>query len=428
MVEGPLKKDKTSVIIAGRTTYSNWLLKQLPNDEYKNSRASFYDLDFHLSHTFNASNSLYLTGYMSDDKFNLNSDTTYKYGNRNAALTWKHNFSNRMYMTLTGTYNYYQYAVAGEAGTMDAYRLTFNVKQADVQADFNYTYNNKHHFNFGVSSKKYMLSPGNFQPQGIQSIVTPDKVSAEQGLESALYFGDRYTITPKLSLDAGIRYSMFNYLGPKEVYSYIKGLPRDPSTIADTSIYGSGKIIKTYSGPELRLAARYILSPQSSIKLSYNSLRQYIHLLSNTTAITPTDIWKLSDANIQPQFGEQASIGYYLNSKSGAFESSVEVYYKRLDHYLDYKSGATLVLNHHIETDVISTKGKAYGAEFLVKKTSGKLNGWISYTYSRTLLRTNDPMPGSQLMEENIILRTMINHIMQTSSRIIVFHTAIVFL
>lgn len=397
MIEGPLKKDKTSIILAGRTTYSNWLLKQLPDENYRKSRASFYDLDFHLSHIINTKNSLYVTAYMSDDKFSFINDTVYRYGNRNASLMWKHNFTNKFYMTLTGAYNFYQYDVTGAAKTIDAYKLKFDIKQTDLHADFNYAFSNAHRFNFGLNAKHYKLHPGSYLPFGKESLVEPDVVSPEQGVESALYFGDTYTITPKISLNAGLRYSMFNYLGPKETYNYIKGLPRDPSTIADTSVYGSGKIIKTYHGPELRLALRFILSNQSSLKLSYNSLRQYIHLLSNTTAITPTDIWKLSDANIRPQLGDQYSVGYYLNSSSNSIETSVEVYYKELHNYLDYKSGASLVLNHHIETDVINTKGRAYGAEFLVKKSTGKLNGWISYTYSRTMLKMDDPIAGQTI-------------------------------
>jgi hypothetical protein len=148
---------------------------------------------------------------------------------------------------------------------------------------------------------------------------------------------------------------------------------------------------KTYHGPEYRLSARYNLTGDFSIKAGFNSQRQYIHMLSNTTAISPTDIWKLSDPNIKPQYGEQVSLGLYKNFKGNTIETSVEVYYKKIKNYLDYKSGAELVMNHHIETDVMGTKGKAYGAEFMLRKQAGKLNGWLSYTYSRILLKQNDP-------------------------------------
>jgi hypothetical protein len=161
--------------------------------------------------------------------------------------------------------------------------------------------------------------------------------------------------------------------------------------------YGKGKFIQTYHGPEVRASVRYVIAPSLSVKASYNTLRQYIHLLSNTTIVAPTDIWKLSDPNIRPQFGSQVSIGLYKNLSSNTIETSVEVYYKKIKDYLDYKPGAKLFLNHNIETDVVNTNGKGYGAELMIKKPAGKLNGWISYTYSRILLRSSDSTQGVQI-------------------------------
>jgi len=393
-IEGPLVKDKTSIVIGARTTYSNWLLRKIRSEEYRNSKASFYDIDFHVSHTVNSKNNLFLTGYMSNDQFKLNNDTLYKYNNRNVVLKWKHIFNNKMYAAFTGGLDHYEYAVSGGEKSIRAFELAFKIDQTNFRADFNYAPNNTHNFDFGLTSVKYKLHPGSFLPVGIQSLVRPEIIPAEQALESALYVGDRFNINSRLSLNAGLRYSVFNYLGPHNVYTYVAGLPKDISTIRDTLRYSSGKLIKTYHGPEIRVSLRYSLSDNSSVKLSYNTLRQYIHLLSNTTAISPTDIWKLSDPNIKPQQGEQFSVGFYKDFKSNTIETSIEVYYRRLKNYLDYKSGATLVLNQHIETDVINTKGYAYGAEFLIKKISGKLNGWVSYTYSRTLLKMDDSTAG----------------------------------
>jgi len=180
-------------------------------------------------------------------------------------------------------------------------------------------------------------------PSGKESLVTPNVVPKEQALESAIYAGDRYSITDKLALDIGLRYSLYNYLGPHDIYNYEPGQPKETSTIIDTVHYASGKNIKTYGGPEYRLGLRYNLDGNNSIKLSYNTLRQYIHLLSNTTAISPADIWKLSDPHLQPQLGKQISLGFYRNFKSNTIETSIEVYYKTIEHYLDYKSGATLL-------------------------------------------------------------------------------------
>jgi hypothetical protein len=190
---------------------------------------------------------------------------------------------------------------------------------------------------------------------------------------------------------------MFNYLGAKHVNTYAPGLPIDVNNILSTNYYPSGKIIKTYMGPEFRLSARYSLSDNTSIKASANSLRQYVHMLTNTTTISPTDVWKLSDPNIKPQLGTQVALGLYKNFKNNTIETSVEFYYKSFSHYLDYKSGAVLIMNHHIETDVINTKGTAYGVELLLKKATGKLNGWFTYTYSRSLLQQNDPYAAEKI-------------------------------
>jgi len=193
---------------------------------------------------------------------------------------------------------------------------------------------------------------------------------------------------------AGIRYNIYNYLGPATVYQYVPGLPRTPYRIVDSVNYPKGKIINTYAIPDIRISARYSLDNSSSIKISFNTMSQYIHVISNTTNISPTDIWKLSDPNIKPQQGQQVSLGYYKNFNANSIETSVEIYYKKMQDYLDYKNGANLLLNHHLETDVFETEGKAYGIEFFIKKNTGKLNGWISYTYSRTFLKQDDPLAG----------------------------------
>jgi len=392
-MEGPIIKDKTSFMIGGRTTYANWLLGELP-DQYKHSRASFYDLNLNISHEINKKNNLYFTGYLSQDHFNLNNDTTYGYGNRNLSLKWKHNFNNKLYSLIAAGYDRYQYAISGTNNPVNAYKLAFNINQLYFKAHFNYFLSASHTLEFGVNTLRYKLHPGSYVPVGKQSLVSTDTLQAEQALESALYLSDRYTISNDLSVEGGLRYSVYNYLGPNVVNNYLPGQPASSDNLLNTGNYGSGSFIKTYGGPEYRLSARYILTDDLSVKAGYNTQRQYIHALSNTTAMAPTDIWKLSDPNIRPQYGDQVSLGLYRNFKSNTIETSVEVYYKRIEDYLDYRSGAELIMNHHIETDVQETRGKAYGVELLIKKLTGKLNGWISYTWSRTLLRQNDSSAG----------------------------------
>lgn len=396
-LEGPLIKDKTSFIIGGRSTYSNWLLRQLRNTSFRNSRASFYDLNLHITHDFNEKNTLYLSGYLSQDNFRLGSDTTFGYQNRNASLKWKHIFNNKLYSVFTGGYSGYQYKVSSELNPVNAYQLDFSIHQANLKADFNYYPNAQHTVDFGVSTTHYKLLPGNFQPLGSKSLIRQDVVPAEQGLESALYVGDKFDISPRLAINVGLRYSLYNYLGPKDVYVYAPGLPIRVANITDTLIYRKNQSISTYHGPEYRFSARYALSSETSVKVSFNRMRQYIQMLSNTTAISPTDIWKLSDSQLKPQVGDQFSLGIYKNFKNNTIETSVEGYYKTLENQLDYRSGANLILNHHIETDVIQAQGIAYGVELLVKKVTGKLNGWVSYTYARTLLRAQNPIASESI-------------------------------
>lgn len=392
-LEGPLVKNKTSFIFGGRTTYANWLMNLLP-DEFKDSKASFQDLDFSISHAIDSNNSLYLTTYFSRDKFSLGNDTAYRYSNRNANIKWKHNFTNKFRGVFIVGYDQYLYSVESDKNKVNAFKLGFDIGQLNLKADFDYYINGNHAFDFGVSSLRYKLNPGYYNPLGEESVVNPEEVEVEQARESGIYFTHRYSPGSKLSISTGLRFALYNYLGPQQVNTYIPGAPVTEANQTGTMDYSKGENIVTYHGPELRFSARYAFTSTFSVKASLNTMHQYIHLLSNTAIVAPTDIWKLSDKNIKPQEGQQVSIGLYKNLKSNTIETSLEIYYKRIKDYLDYKPGATLFLNHHIETDVINTKGKAYGVEVFVKKPGGKLNGWISYTYSRILLKAYDTTQG----------------------------------
>lgn len=394
-IEGPIVPDKSSFIVGGRTTYSNWLMNLLPEDaSYKGSKASFNDINLMLSNKINEKNDLYFTGYHSHDVSNLNTDTLFGYNNLNASLKWKHVFNPKLVGVFTGGMDKYSYNNHSEKKDITSYSLDFGIHQLNLKADFNYFLNSRYTMDFGLSTIRYQLDPGKYRPRGSESLVVPDILEREQALESAVYFGNRFDISPAFSLDFGLRYSMFNYLGPGTVNEYAQDVPREPANLTGTKNYDKGDVINTYHGPELRLAARYAITPDFSVKAGYNTLRQYVHMLSSTTAISPTDIWKLSDPNIKPQYGDQVSLGLYKNFKDNTIETSAEVYYKRLEDYLDYKSGSHIVMNHDIENAVFNTKGKAYGLELMVKKLTGKFNGWLSYTYSRTLLRQDDPNAG----------------------------------
>jgi hypothetical protein len=387
-LEGPIIKDKTSFIIGARSTYSGWLLKQINSKELNNSKASFYDLTANITHKINDNNNLYLSAYFSKDRFKLHSDTSYSYSDQNASFKWKHIFNNKLYGVLTSGYSHYRYQVESNQNPVNGLIMNFKIGQLNAKADFSYFPNPKHTINAGVSTTRYDLSPGNLEPYSAESLIVPDKLQHEQGLESAAYISENYEISPKFSLYLGVRYSFYQYLGSRDVVEYAPNLSRDPANAIDTIHYGSGKTISRYHGPEPRFSIRYLVTKSSSLKFSYNRMRQYIQMLSNTTAINPTDIWKLSGPYIKPQVGDQFSVGFYRYLKGNIIEASLETYYKMTESTIDYKNGAVLLLNHHLETDVLDAKGKAYGVEFMLKKSSGKLNGWVSYAYSRSFLQT----------------------------------------
>ena len=395
--EGPILKDKLSYIVGGRTTYSNWILKQMPNPNIKNSSASFYDFYGKLTYDLNDKNTIYAAGYFSDDKFKFNSDTTYSYTNENLSLQWKHIFNNRLYGVFSGVYSGYSYDIFSENNAVNAFDMNYMIRNYNGKIDFSYFPGSKHKIDFGISSMYYDLSPGTFNPKGSGSLIDPIILENEQGLESAIYLGDKFDISPKLSLYFGLRYSMYQYLGPKTVNQYAEGGPITDGTKTGEITYDDQEVIATYHGPEFRFSARYSVTDESSLKLSFNKMRQYIHMLSNTTSISPTDIWKLSDSYFQPQVGDQISLGYYKNFKNNTIEGSIEGYYKSIENLLDYKSGAQLILNDHIETDIVRGLGRSYGLEMLLKKKTGKLNGWVSYTYSRALIQVDSEFKGESV-------------------------------
>ncbi|GAA4374616.1 TonB-dependent receptor [Hymenobacter koreensis] len=388
-LEGPIVADKASFIVSGRSSYSDWILHRLPNGSFRESSASFYDLSGHASSELNAQNTLFLTGYVSRDKFKLASDTTYGYVNRNASMKWKHIFNNRFYGVATAAYSHYAYDISSEKNPVNASVLGFGLNQANAQLDFNYYLNPKNSLEFGLSTVRYRIEPGSLLPVGDESLIKREVLSREQGLESAVYLSDRIDLTPRLSVALGLRYSFYHALGPGDVRRYAPGGPRSEATVVDTVRYGNGQVQATYGGPEYRASVKYALTDNASVKASYNRTRQYIHMLSNTASMSPTDVWKLSDTHIRPQLGDQVALGFYRNFRNNVIETSVEVYYKDLKDFVDYKGGAQLVLNRHIETDLVNAEGKAYGAEVMLRKTTGKLNGWLSYTYSRSLVRVN---------------------------------------
>ena len=388
-VEIPLVKEHVSLLLNGRMTYSDWILKQLPEESgYKNGKANFQDLGGVLTWKLNSMHRLKVYGYWSNDRFSFSSQDKYGYQNRNVSAEWRSILNERMTATLSAGLDHYDYFNEDRNIPSMAGRLSFGIDQLWGRLHFRQRLSEKQALSYGLSMQQYNVQAGKYEPVGEESCITTDQIQKEKALESAAYMDYERSLTEKLSVSAGLRYSIFNALGPRDVNHYGDGeLPAEGNLLETRRETG---VIKTYHAPELRLSARYALRENLSIKAGFNTMHQYIHKVSNTSIMSPTDIWKLSDPNIKPQNGWQVAAGIYHETAGKKYEFSAEAYYKHVSDYLNYRSSAVLLMNHHLETDVISTKGRAYGIELQAKKPFGKLNGWISYTFSRSLLRQDD--------------------------------------
>lgn len=396
MVEGPIIKDTLSYILTARTTYSNWILKVIDNPAISNSAASFYDLNGKITYDYNKNNKFEISSYLSHDSFSFNSDSLYKYDNNIVAVKWRHFFNSRLFSSIAVNNSYYKYDISSQELTPDAFDLAHAMNSTGLKADFNW-FLNKNEINFGTELTRYKVLPGRYLPSNDSSIVMPRSIPYEKAWEGALYIDDKINVTSYMSVSAGLRFSAYLTPGPADILIYGQGLPKTRSTVIDTLHFGNGKISSKYGGPELRASVNFRISATNSIKINYNNTRQYLHLLSNSTSISPTDTWKLSSNYLKPQVGNQIGAGFYKMLRNNGFETSAEVYYKKIKNMADFKGGADLVMNENIIEDIVNVEGKAYGAEFIFKKTEGKVRYSVGYTYSRTFIRST-----SRLDEEQI--------------------------
>ena len=399
MIESPTFKKGPSIMLGGRATYSDFVLQKLKNSSLKNNEASFYDVIGKLDQKINDKHSVSVTGYFSHDQFQMASDTLlsytdFEYTNLVASLNWKHVINNRLQGNfLLGTSNY-QYGLGYDLLPSKAFEMDFFIKEHTLAEKMDYYVNEKINFNFGLETKLNVANPGIKKPIGEQSLIEPDEIENERGLEIAPYFSAVYNYSDRLTVNGGLRYSVFNVLGPASVNQYAEGTPKSPEYIVNTEEYGNNEHVKTYHGPEFRLSARYSLNDNSSIKTSYNRTRQNIHLLINSASIAPTDVWRLSSAHIKPQVADQFSLGYYKNFYGKhTIETSVEAYYKHIQNLLDVKVGADLQFNPMVETAILQGTGRSYGIELSLKKSRGWLTGWLNYTYSRSLIQLDGNFP-----------------------------------
>ncbi len=385
-VEGPLVKDKGSIIVSGRRTYADLMLRATSSD-FDDLTLYFYDLNLKANYKLGNKDRIYLSGYFGRDVFGTD-NAGFDWGNVTGTLRWNHTFSNKLFSNLSLIYSDYNYGFkVDNAGTI--IELSGGIFDYNIKQDFNWYINPKNNLQFGWQAIYHRFKPSTFLVDG-EPISEELDISEQQGIEGALYVANEQKINSRLSLNYGLRLSSYSNIGPYDVKTYDEN-----DEVTSTTTYKSGEFYKTYIGLEPRINATFLLNDVSSIKASYNRTYQYLHLLSNSTSGTPTDLWLPSTDLIKPEIADQVALGYFRNFKNNTYEFSVEGYYKNLLNQVDYEDGADAFLNPDIEAELVFGKGKAYGMEVLLRKNKGKFTGWLSYTLS-TSKRQIDEVNGGE--------------------------------
>ncbi len=396
-VEGPLKKDKSSIALSLRSTYSDWILSLMEDPQLRNSEAGFYDASG--VYTLRASDRtrLKVFGYLSRDRFKLGTVNEYSYGNSGAAVDVRHRFNQQINGNFALIYSRYQFKNQDTQILSSAYEQDSYIQHYELKSDFEWLSLGRHKLTFGGSGIYYRLDRGTIEPYGSTSLREPLDLGLENGVETALYLADELTLTDRLSIYAGLRFSSFFSLGPSEVRTYTPGMPSVEENVNDTLNFGRGELSKAYAGLEPRLNLRYLLNDQASLKFSYNRGYQYLFILSNTVAMAPTDQWKLCDYHIAPQYLDQLSAGYYMDFPGIGLSSSVELYRKWGHDIVEYRDGASFRESPYVESVTLQGEQSAYGVETMIRRDAGGLNGWLSYTYARSYMQVDLGETGEQI-------------------------------
>lgn len=399
-VEGPIIKDKTSLIVGSRFSYSDWVLKAVGETDVRKSSASFYDINANLTHKFSSKNQIALTLYQGNDYFRFSDEFGYEYTTQLLNLKWKSIFNDHWSSTFTAVSGNYESKLYDFNQTA-ARSLTNGIGYYQLKETMLHTVGESHALTFGGEYNIYNGKPEITRPYGINSTTLPQRVEKDSGHELAFFANEEFTLSPVISFTAGLRYSMYRNIGADTVYSYQPGQVKSVTTLQDTTYYGNNQNIQTYQGWEPRLSARISLTEDKSIKISYNRMRQYIQLISNGTAPTPIDLWQVCNPHLQPQIADNYAIGYFQNARDNMFELSGEVFYKSTSNLVEYKDFAQLLLNRHLETELLQGRGKSYGLELYAKKNSGGWTGWVSYTFLRSFIQVNGIHPEEQVNQGN---------------------------
>ena len=400
LAEGPIVKNKGSFIVAGRGSYAHLFLK-LSNNE---NSAYFYDLNTKLNYKLNKNNNLYLSGYFGRDVFSLNQSFTNTYGNSTLNLRWNHLFSDQLFSNLSLIYSDYYYGL-----NLDfvGFNWDSGIKNYNIKYDFKYYLSDKIKMNFGANGIYYDFNPGTIEPSRSDSGINFRQLEKKFAFEPAFYVGTEQKLTDNINIEYGLRYSLFYRLGnsTQNIYANNQAVTFDndlkiyeKATPIGTEFYGKNKVIADFNNLEPRFSVAYELDENKSVKASYNRMVQYLQLVTNTASPTPLDVWTPSDNFIKPQIADQIAVGYFANFKEDAYSLEVESFFKKVKNRMDYIDGADLIANEAIEQVILNGEMRSYGLEVMFKKNTGKFNGWISYTLSRSEQKT----PGRTANETGI--------------------------
>ena len=396
LLEGPLKKEKSSFLIGGRSSYAHLFLPLI--ESVDNNKAYFYDLNTKLSYTLNDRSTIYLSGYFGRDVFDIDNLFDLAYGNSVANFRWNHLFSNKLFSNLSLIYSDYDYTLDFGLAEFD---WNLGITNFNFKYDFKHYVNDKVKLEYGLNGIYYKFDPGFIQPTAESSPVQARKLDDKFALENAVYGGVSYQLSSKINLQVGLRLSNFLRLGQK-MNTYVNDNPLlyiESSQIYEEAqptgsvTYSKGEVIKSFTYPEPRFSMAYQLDSDQSFKLSYNRMAQYLHLISNTNSPTPIDVWAPSGKYIDPQLLDQVAVGYFKIFDNNRYNLEVEAFYKTIQNRLDYIDGAELIANDAIEQVLLEGQARAGGLEVLFRKNEGKLTGWIAYTLSRSEQQTPGRTP-----------------------------------
>lgn len=376
-VEGPIVKDKGSFMVSARRTYMDAFLKLSSDSSVNSNTLYFYDFNAKANYQIDDKNTIYLSGYFGRDKLGIADTFGFNWGNATVTLRWNHLYSNRLFSNTSLIYSNYNYVIQNFMEENN-FEVNSSIKDFNIKQDFEYSLSNSHNLKFGVNAIHHTIAPGKLTASETSS-VNQTTYEDRKGLELAAYVSDEWAVSDRMNLVYGLRLSSFSLMGPGNIKSY-----DTDGNIVDTKAYKAGEFVKSYFNLEPRVSASYQLSNSSSLKGAYTRNIQNVHLMSNSTSTSPTDLYIMNSNNVKPEIADQVALGYFRNFNDNNYEFSAEVYYKWMQNQIEYRSGTDLRGNGNVEADLLYGDGRAYGLELFFKKRFGRFNGWVGYTWSRT--------------------------------------------